>query len=87
MDIRTIFKMSNETYDRLKWLALVGLPGLAFLYTVFAEALGFPIIEPVVRIIAGIGTVLGFWLGISSLNYHKEIEYHGPITEEDQENE
>ena len=74
MDIRQIFNMENKTYDRLKWVALVGLPGLAIFYTTIGQTWGFPLVDKIGKTIAGIDTLLGFWLGISSVMYHNKEE-------------
>lgn len=82
-----MMKMSNATYDCLKWIAQILLPALGTLYFALGQIWGFPLCEQIVGTITAVDAFLGVLLGISSMNYHPEIEYHGPITEEDRENE
>lgn len=81
--------MSNQTYDVLKWVAQILLPAIATLYFALGQIWGFPLCEQIVGTITAIDAFLGVILGISSANYHHEIEYKGSvaITEEDRENE
>ena len=82
--------MSNRTYDILKWIAQILLPAVGTLYFALAQIWDFPLAEQIVGTITAIDAFLGVLLGISSYNYHQEIEYKpaaGPITAEDKENE
>ena len=63
--------MSNKTYDVLKWIAQILLPGLATLYAALAGIWGFPYAEAIVGTIAAVDTFLGVLLGISSAKYNK----------------
>lgn len=65
-------KMSNETYDVLKWIAMYLLPALGTLYFALAGIWGLPYGEQVVGTITAVDTFLGVILGISSSNYNKE---------------
>lgn len=65
--------MSNKVYDILKWVALVVLPALATLYFALSGIWGFPYGEQIVGTITAIDTFLGALLGISSINYNKEM--------------
>lgn len=67
-------KMSNKTYDILKWIAQYLLPALGTLYFTLAGIWGFPYGEEIVGSITAVDTFLGIILGISSLNYKKEKE-------------
>lgn len=67
-------KMTNETYDILKWIALVLLPALATFYAAIAAVLGLPYTEQVVGTITAVDTLLGTLLKISSDNYKKQEE-------------
>lgn len=64
-------KMSNETYDVLKWIATIVLPALGTLYFALAGIWGFPMGEEIVGTITAIDTFLGVLLGISSAAYSK----------------
>lgn len=64
-------KLSNKTYDILKWIAMVALPALGTLYFTVAGIWGLPFGEQVVGTIVAIDTFMGVILGISSVNYNK----------------
>lgn len=65
-------KMSNKTYDTLKWIAQILLPAVGTLYFALAGIWGFPYGEQIVGTITAIDTFLGVCLGISSSQYKKE---------------
>lgn len=65
-------KMTNKTYDILKWIALILLPALATFYAAIAAVWGLPYTEQVVGTITAIDTLLGTLLKISSDNYKKQ---------------
>lgn len=67
-------KMSNKTYDNLKWIAQFFLPALGTLYFALAGIWGLPYGEQVVGTITAIDTFIGVTLGISSASYHKDSE-------------
>lgn len=66
--------MSNKTYDTLKFIAQVILPGLGTLYFALCGIWGFPYGEEIVGTITAVDTFLGIILGISSANYKVEEE-------------
>lgn len=70
-------KMSDKTYDILKWIAQILLPALGTLYFALSKIWGFPFATEVVGTITAIDTFLGAVLGISTMNYNKEIENGG----------
>ena len=61
-------KMTNRTYDILKWIALILLPALATFYAAIAAG-GLPYTEQVVGTITAVDTLLGTLLKISSDKY------------------
>lgn len=65
-------QVSSKTYNRLKPVAQVYLPGLAALYSSLAAIWGFPNPEGIVGTIAAINVFLGLTLGLSSKNYHEQ---------------
>ena len=67
---KTGFALSNATYERLKFLALVFLPALSTLYFALGALWGFPNIEQVVGSIAALDTFLGVILRISTNTYN-----------------
>lgn len=64
-------KMSNKTYDVLKYIAQIALPAIATLYFALAGIWGFPYGEQIVGTITAIDTFLGVMLGISAIQYNK----------------
>ena len=66
-------KLSNETYDLLKWIAQILLPALGTLYFAIANIWGLPYGEQIVGTLTAVDAFLGVCLGISSDNYHKSI--------------
>lgn len=65
-------KLSNKTYDTIKWIALYFLPALGTLYFALAGIWGLPYGEQVVGTITAIDTFLGALIGLSSSSYRKE---------------
>lgn len=66
-------KLSNRTYDILKWVALYLLPALGTLYFALASIWGLPAGDKVVGTITALDTFLGVLLGISTSQYKKNI--------------
>ena len=66
--------MSNKTYDILKIISQIVLPGLGTLYFAIAGIWGLPYAEQIVGTITAVDTFLGVLLKISSDNYYKSIE-------------
>ena len=64
--------MSNKTYDILKWIAQILLPGIGTLYFALAGIWGFPYGEQIVGTITAIDTFLGVILGISTIDYNRK---------------
>ena len=64
----------NDTYDLLKWIAMIVLPALGSLYFGLASIWGLPYGEQIVGTITVIDTFIGALLGISSVQYAKEKE-------------
>lgn len=67
-------KMSNKTYDLLKWIAQILLPALGTLIFALSKIWGFNYATEIVGTISAIDVFLGALLGISSINYNKETE-------------
>lgn len=65
-------KLSNQTYDTLKWVAQILLPALAVLYSSLAKTWNLPFGSGITETIVAIDLFLGTLLGISSTNYYKE---------------
>lgn len=64
-------KMSNKTYDVLKWVSLVALPAVIAFYGVVGATCNIPYTEQVLTIAVAFNTMLGALLGISTAKYKK----------------
>jgi hypothetical protein len=67
-------KLSNDTYDLLKWIAQILLPALGTLYFALANIWGLPYGEQIVGTITAIDAFLGVLLGISNSMYLSDNE-------------
>lgn len=67
-------KLSNNLYDKLKWVAMILLPAVSVLYLALAGLWNLPYPEQISGTVMAIDTFLGAILGISTNNYNKEIE-------------
>ena len=67
-----MFKMSNKTYDILKYLAQVVIPAVSALYFGLATIWGLPYGEEIVGTLAVVDAFLGALLGISTAQYKKQ---------------
>jgi imidazoleglycerol phosphate synthase glutamine amidotransferase subunit HisH len=65
-------KLSNNTYDVLKFICQIILPAAGTLYFALAGIWGFPYGEQIVGTITAIDAFLGVCLGISSDNYYSD---------------
>ena len=75
-------KMSNKTYDVLKWIAMVVIPALGTLYFALAGIWGLPYGEQIVGTLTALDAFLGVTIGISAAQYKKSI-----MNEAEEENE
>ena len=64
-------RMSNKTYDVLKWIAQYLLPGIGALYFALAGIWVLPYGEEIVGTITAVDAFLGVLLGISTAQYNK----------------
>ena len=64
--------MNNKLYDKLKWIALVGLPALTTFYGVVGATCNIPFTQEAITIAVAFDTMLGAMLGISSNSYKKK---------------
>lgn len=67
-------KMSDKTYNILKWIAQMLLPALGTLYFALASVWNLPYGEQIVGTITAVDTFLGVILGISTAQYNKTKE-------------
>ena len=64
-------KISNSTYNILKWITLVFLPALTTLVGVILNTFNVGCTDIVLTIMTAITTFMGAILGISNVNYNK----------------
>lgn len=67
-------KLNDKWYDMLKWIAMYLLPGLGTLYFALSSIWGLPYGEQIVGTITAVDAFLGMLLGISTVNYNKNIK-------------
>ena len=66
-------KLSNISYDRLKWFALVFIPAFEVLILTLGKIWGIPYYSEIGASVAAVGVFLAAILGASSKNYYKGI--------------
>jgi hypothetical protein len=66
-----MFKMSNDTYDILKYIAQIVLPACGTLYSAVSGIWGLPYGEQIVATIMAVDLFMGAVLKISTDNYNK----------------
>ena len=66
-------KMSDKTYDILKFVAQILLPALGTFYFALAQIWNLPLAEEIVGTITAVDALLGAVLGISTAQYNKEM--------------
>ena len=67
-------KLSNKTYDILKYIALVGLPAVLAFYGVVGMTFNIPYTQEILTVGAAFDTMLGTMLGISTAKYNTKGE-------------
>ena len=63
--------MSNKIYDVLKWIVVIVLPALAFLYSQLAGIWGLPFADAIPDTINAVALFVGTSLMISTAQYNK----------------
>lgn len=66
-------KLSNISYDRMKWFALVFIPAFEVLILTLGKIWGIPYYSEIGASVAALGVFLAAILGVSSRSYYKEI--------------
>lgn len=66
--------LSDQLYNKLKFIAQVLLPALGTLYFALAGIWGLPYGEQIVGTITAIDTFLGALLGLSTMQYKKSLK-------------
>ena len=67
-------KLSNKTYDVMKWVAQYLLPAAGTLYFALAGIWGLPYGEQIVGTITAVDTFIGVLLGLSTIQYNKSTD-------------
>ena len=67
-------KISNRTFDVLKWVITVFLPAVTALYLTLANIWGWEYSEAIGATLAAVITFGSTILGISSINYQKKLQ-------------
>ena len=67
-------KMTNEIYDKLKFVAQIVLPAAGTLYFALASIWGLPYGEQIVGTITAVDAFLGAVLHISTDQYRRELD-------------
>lgn len=74
-------KMSNKTFDSLKWICLLALPGLSTFISMVFPLWGIPYADEIAKTITALATLIGGCLGVSSMNYYKQSSIEIPEDE------
>ena len=81
-------KLSNISYDRMKWFALVFIPAFEVLILTLGKIWGIPYYSEIGESVAAVGVFLAAILGVSSKSYYKELgEYSAEDPEDDDSEE
>lgn len=67
-------KLTNKTYDVLKWVVQIVLPALIGLIGAVGGSLNWADTEITMTIVSAVTAFLGAILGVSNSNYKKEEE-------------
>lgn len=82
-------KLSDKTYDILKWLSLVVFNAIGVLYKTLAAVWNLPFGEQVMTTCAAIALFIGALIGISTAEYNKTkvkpFVWHDPEIEDKEE--
>lgn len=65
-------KISDKTYNYLKWAVMIVLPAVTTLYGTLAPVWGFENADKVLTTMTAVTTFLGAVIGISTVTYNKE---------------
>lgn len=67
-------KLSDSTYDFLKWFALVAIPAIEAFWLTVGKVWGFPYLTEIGTTIAAVGLLIAALIGVSTANWKKEQE-------------
>lgn len=66
-----MIKLSDRTFDTLKWLVIIVIPAITSFYVVLDGTFGWGFGEVVAKISTALCTCIGAIVGISSVGYYK----------------
>lgn len=66
-------KISNKTYDFLKWFALIAIPAIETFWLTVGKVWGFPHLTDIGTTIAAVGLLIAAFIGASSGEYNKFV--------------
>lgn len=78
-------KISNRTYDTIKWIALVAIPATQVLWLTVGKVWGFPYLTEVGATIGAVGLFLAALIGVSDKAYNESVIYEDDTYLEDGE--
>lgn len=62
-------KLTDKTYDTLKWIAQIVLPAVGTLYAALSGVWGLPYSEEIIGTIMAVDAFMGVMLGISTAEF------------------
>ena len=65
-------KISDKTYQCLKWVAIIVMPSLATFTVAMGEIWGIPYTTQIASTLTALATFLGALLGIASAQYNSD---------------
>ena len=74
-------KLSNISYDRIKWFALVFIPAFEVLILTLGKIWGVPYYSEIGASVAAVGVFLAAIIGVSSKAYYKKIGDQAAVEE------
>ena len=69
-----MMKLKNETYDFLKWFALIAIPAIECFWLTVGKVWGFPYLTEIGTTIAATGVLIGALIKKSTTAYNNEKE-------------
>ena len=61
--------MQNETYDKLKWIAIIFFPALSVLIKTIGSAVAWQYTDIAVLVINALAVFIGSFIGVSAKTY------------------
>lgn len=67
-------KLTNKTYDWLKWASMIAIPAVEAFWLTVGKVWGFPHLTEIGTTIAAVGVLIGALIGVSSQNYWDDVD-------------